>query len=115
MTYEQYKQTISRAKYALTFGEGLDGYFIEPVFSGAISFSVYRPEFFTKEFQQLRTVYCNYDVLTAKICDDFRYFDSSKTFDAYQQQEFDLCAKEYNHSNYVKNLELFYQRKYTFG
>lgn len=115
LTYEQYKQTISRAKWALTFGEGLDGYFVEPVFSGAISFSVYRPEFFTKEFQQMRTVYSSYDVLAKKICGDFRYFDSSKTFIVYQQQQFDLCAKEYNHANYVKNLELFYKGKYTFG
>ena len=115
LTYEQYKQTISKAKWALTFGEGLDGYFVESVFSGAISFSVYRPEFFTKDFQQLRTVYCSYDVLAAKICDDFRHFGNSKTFNDYQQQQFDLCAKEYKHANYVKNLELFYQRKYTFG
>jgi hypothetical protein len=115
MTYEQYKQTILRAKYALTFGEGLDGYFVEPVFSGAISFSIYRPEFFTKEFQPLRTVYSNYDVLAKNICSDFKYFDNPEAFNAFQEQEFDLCAKEYNHVNYVKNLELFYKSKYTFG
>src|SRR5271157_4218138 len=36
MTYQEYKAIISQAKWALTFGEGLDGYFIEPIFSGSI-------------------------------------------------------------------------------
>jgi len=45
LTYDQYKSLVSRAKWALTFGEGLDGYFIEPVFSGAIAFAVYNEQF----------------------------------------------------------------------
>jgi hypothetical protein len=115
LTYEEYKETISNAKWALTFGEGLDGYFVEPVFSGAISFSVYKPEFFTKEFQPLRTIYANYDVLKEKICSDIRQFDNPVEYDLYQRRQFELCSKEYNYTNYVKNLELFYKGKYTFN
>jgi len=115
MTYETYKETISNAKWALTFGEGLDGYFVEPVFSGAISFSVYKPEFFTKEFQHLRTIYANYDVLKEKICSDIRQLDNQVEYDLYQRQQFELCATEYNYATYVKNLELFYKGKYTFN
>ena len=115
LTYEEYKETISNAKWALTFGEGLDGYFVEPVFSGAISFSVYKPGFFTKEFQPLRTIYANYDVLKEKICSDIRQLDNQVEYDLYQKQQFDLCAKEYNYANYIKNLVLFYKGKYTFN
>ncbi len=115
LTYEEYKETISYAKWALTFGEGLDGYFVEPVFSGAISFSVYRPEFFTKEFQLLPTVYASYDALKEKICSDIRILDDPVKYDVYQRQQFELCANEYNHANYVRNLELFYRGKYTFA
>jgi hypothetical protein len=115
LTYEEYKETISNAKWALTFGEGLDGYFVEPVFSGAISFSVYKPEFFTKEFQPLRTIYANYDVLKEKICSDIRQLDNPVEYDLYQRRQFELCSKEYNYTNYVKNLELFYKGKYTFN
>jgi hypothetical protein len=114
MTYDQYKQTISSAKWALTFGEGLDGYFVEPVFSGAISFSVYRKEYFTKEFQPLRTVYPSYDLLKEKICADIRELDNPAEYQPYQQKQYQLCAKEYNHANYIKNLELFYEGKYTY-
>jgi hypothetical protein len=115
LTYEQYKQTISNAKWALTFGEGLDGYFVESVFSGAISFSVYKPEYFTKEFHALRTIYADYDVLKEKICSDIRKLDDATEFNSYQEQQFELCSKEYNYANYVKNLELFYKRRYTYN
>jgi hypothetical protein len=115
MTYEQYKQTISRAKWALTFGEGLDGYFVESVFSGAISFSVYKPEYFTQAFRPLRTIYADYDILKEKICSDIMKLDDSAEYELYQRQQFELCAIEYNHVNYVRNLELFYRRKYTYS
>lgn len=114
LTYEEYKETISYAKWALTFGEGLDGYFVEPVFSGAISFSVYRSEFFTEEFQLLRTVYVSYDALKEKICSDIRELDDATKYEVYQRQQFELCANEYNHANYVRNLELFYRGKFTY-
>ena len=47
MKYDAYKDYASRSKFALTFGEGLDGYFTETVFSGGISFAVYNNTFFT--------------------------------------------------------------------
>lgn len=40
LSYEAYKTLVSRAKWSLTFGEGLDGYFVETVFSGGNSFAV---------------------------------------------------------------------------
>ena len=67
LTYEQYKELISRARWSLTFGEGLDGYFIEPVFSGSVSFAVYNEEFFTQDFKPLSTVYSSYEELLKRI------------------------------------------------
>src|SRR6185295_13143176 len=51
MTYTQYKQVISEAKFSMTFGEGLDGYFAEPVFSGGIGCAVYNERFFNAEYR----------------------------------------------------------------
>ena len=114
LKYEEYKELISRAKWALTFGEGLDGYFVESVFSGGISFSVYNPRFFTKDFRPLRTVYDNYDLLAARICSDIQKLDSEPAYATYQQQQYDLCNKYYSHEQYAKNLQLFYEGKYTY-
>jgi hypothetical protein len=115
LTYEEYKKVISRAKWALTFGEGLDNYFIETIFSGGISFSVYNSAFFTEDFKFLRTVYDNYDVLIKKICSDIKDLDNETAYANYQKEQYDLCSAHYKYEEYIKNLELFYEGKYTYG
>jgi hypothetical protein len=114
LTYEEYKVVIEKAKWALTFGEGLDGYFVETIFSGGISFSVYNKEYFTEEFGSLHTVYDNYDVLVGKICSDIRGLDQKSAYSAYQDEQYALCSRYYNNSDYYRNLELFYNESYTY-
>lgn len=115
LTYEEYKETISKAKWALTFGEGLDGYFVETIFSGGVSFSVYNTLFFTKDFKSLRTIYENYDILIKKICSDLKDLNNEMVYTKYQKKQYDLCSKHYKYKEYIKNLELFYKGKYTYG
>jgi len=114
LAYEDYKKVISQAKWALTFGEGLDGYFVETIFSGGISFAVYNPDFFTEDFRSLRTVYENYDSLMKNICLDIKELDNSERYAAYQAEQYNLCKKYYNYRIYIKNLELFYKGEYTY-
>jgi hypothetical protein len=114
LTYNAYKQLISQAKWALTFGEGLDGYFVEAVFSGGISFSVYNQRFFTEDFKSLRTIYENYDALAARICSDIEDLDDEMDYTNYQLKEYNLCRKYFNHEEYVRNIKLFYEKKYTY-
>ena len=115
MTYEDYKETISRAKWALTFGEGLDGYFVETIFSGGIAFSVYNRKFFPEDFVSLRTVYGSYELLIQNIHKDISELDGEKAYVDYQNRQFSLCSKLYDYKNYLKNLESFYRGKYTFN
>lgn len=110
LTYEEYKKTISQAKWALTFGEGLDGYFVETVFSGGISFAVYNDNFFTGEFKNLRTVYPSFDTLIAKICKDIRNLDNESAYAEYQKEQYNLCSRYYNYNQYIDNLSSFYLR-----
>lgn len=114
LTYEKYKKIIARAKWALTFGEGLDGYFIEPIFSGAISFSVYNSNFFTKDFKLLRTVYDSYNTLLQNICADIKHFDDKIVFTNYQDEQYTVCCNHYSYPQYIRNLELYYQGDYTY-
>lgn len=114
LTYEEYKNVISRAKWALTFGEGLDGYFVETIFSGGISFSVYNRKFFTNDFQSLRTVYDNYDLLMEKICSDIEKLDNKITYTDYQGKQYTVCCNHFNYLEYIKNIKLFYEGRYTY-
>ena len=115
LTYTEYKNLIADAKWSLTFGEGLDGYFIEPVFSGAVSFAVYNEDFFTKDFEQLETVYASASKLQSQISIAIKALDHEHVFSAYQQQQFDLCARYYSMEQYRKNIAAFYKNEFTFA
>jgi hypothetical protein len=114
LTYEQYKNTIVRAKWALTFGEGLDGYIIEPIFSGAIGFAVYDENFFTEDFKNFPTIYPSYQEMLSLIARDIGAMDHEEIYKTEQQKQFDLCAKYYSYDQYRKNILDFYSGAYTF-
>ncbi len=109
MSYQKYKEIISRAKWSVTFGEGLDGYFIEPIFSGAISFSVYNKDFFTSDFENLPTIYTNYEQMIATISKDICKYDQAEEYRRCNDRLFNVCEKHYNHSTYLKNIQQFYE------
>jgi hypothetical protein len=113
-TYEQYKELISKAKWSLTFGEGLDGYFVEPIFSGSISFAIYNEDFFTPDFAEMQTVYHSFEDLLENIANDILRLDNSAAFENYQKRQYDLCAKHYNQQVYRQNISEFYRGNYTF-
>lgn len=115
ITYEQYKETIANAKWTLTFGEGLDGYLIEPIFSGAIAFAVYNSDFFTADFGTLSTIYDSMDVLKEKITLDLLGFDNESSFVDYQNTQFKLCASYYSQEEYKRNISAFYRKEYTYA
>ena len=115
LTYEEYKELISIAKWSITFGEGLDGYFIEPVFSGTISFSVYNEDFFTYDFKSLSTIYSNYGELTKNICKDIIKNDNKEAYTQVNKEIFELCHKHYKYNEYLENLKRFYKGNYDFN
>ena len=114
LTHQDFKEKISNAKWALTFGEGLDGYILEPIFSGAIGFAVYNEDFFTEDFKEMDGIYQNYEMMATRLMDDIRQWGSPSEFTAIQQRQFDICAKHYNSREYTENIRKFYEGDYTF-
>jgi hypothetical protein len=110
--YEKYRKIVYQAKWALSFGEGLDGYFLETIFSGGISFAVYNKQFFTEDFKSLTTVYADYSELKNRVCTDLKDLDSEYIFNHYQTMQHEVCSKYYNYNKYVENLKSFYKTLY---
>ena len=115
LKYEDYKEIIKRSKWSITFGEGLDFYFIEPVFSGAISFAIYNEAFFTEDFKTIKGIYSDYDSLRKKIVSDIKELDDPINYKKYQQEQFNLCALYYSKQQYTKNIAAFYNKEYTYA
>ena len=103
-----------RAKWSLTFGEGLDSYFSDPVFSGGVSFAVFNERFFTPEFANLQTVYPSWDVLMEKITTDMRRLDEPVIYKKCWKQAWDILNELYSTERFRENLRAFYRGEYTF-
>jgi hypothetical protein len=114
MSYEEYKALILEAKWSLTFGEGLDGYFVEPIFSGGNSFAVFNDRFFTPAFAELETVYPSWEVLQQQMPLDLDRLDEPVAYEKNWRQGYDLLAGLYSTDQFRRNLRAFYRGEYTF-
>lgn len=114
LSYEEYKDLIRRAKWSLTFGEGLDGYFAEPVFSGSVAFAVFNDRFFTPPFARLETVYPSWEVLMERMVGDLQRFDEPEAYNRCWRQAYDLLSGLYSTDRFRENLRMFYRGEYTF-
>lgn len=110
MTYQQYKETILRAKFSFTFGEGLDNYFVETVFSGGIGMAFYNDQFFTPDYRELPGVFSkpgeNLNVITGFMA----AVDNAETYDKIAATQRSLLAKKYVRAEYLENIRTFYER-----
>lgn len=77
MKLEDYKRLISKAMFTITFGEGYDGYFIEPALSGSISFAVYNNIYFPENMNKLDTLYSSWQDLKEKIVEDIKKYSTN--------------------------------------
>ncbi|WP_395067673.1 rhamnan synthesis F family protein [Paraburkholderia silvatlantica] len=78
MTLEEYKRLISLARFTITFGEGFDGYYLEPFLSDSNAFAVYNNTFFPQEFATAPTIYQNWRELAKNIVGDIRRLESDR-------------------------------------
>ena len=114
LSYEEFKALVFEAKWALTFGEGLDGYFSHTIFSGGNAFAVFNDRFFTPGFAALETVYPSWEILMEKITIDLQRLDDPVAYDRCWRQAYDLLAPLYSTDHFREALHAFYRGEYTF-
>lgn len=115
LSYEEYKALIKKSKYLITFGEGFDGYLIEGIFSGSITFAVYNDTFFaSKEFLQYENIYRSYDDMSSRIINDIKVLDNEERYKTINQKNYTTLSEIYDRSIYLKNLKNFYSNDFTY-
>ncbi len=115
LKYDDYKALVSDAKFMITLGEGLDGYYTENVMCGGVSFAVYNTDFFTPEYDNLQTVYKNIDQLFERINIDIQDFNTNPdAFKAYNAVQKEIIEREYSYEKYQKRVEDFILGNYDF-
>jgi hypothetical protein len=104
----------SRAKWSLTFGEGLDGYFVETAYTGGVPFAVFNSRFFTAPFANLENVYDSWDSLVEHIATDMERLDVPTAYKECWQKTYGLLGEIYSVKQFRENLRMFYRGQYTF-
>lgn len=113
LTYRDYKAAIASARHTLTFGEGLDGYFVESIFSGAVAIAVYNDRFFTPEFADCPGVFPDWDALMRDLPDFLQAMRDPERFAAVQARQFALVDAIYDGERYSGRLEALYREHHT--
>lgn len=113
MSYGEYKEIIAKAKWSITFGEGLDGYFIEPIFCGALSFAIYNDDFFTEEFSAIPNVFPTGEALFEQFS---QLVDScgEESYSALNKINYQLLEKLYSADTYRANIRNYYDARFDF-
>jgi hypothetical protein len=111
--FKEYLKLAQVAKWSLTFGEGLDDYFIGLFFRGGVGFAVYNDEFFTKEFKRLRTVYADWKTLAGAIVGEIKDLDSKQAMESYSAEVRGLLTQIWSRDKTKAALEKYYQGKFT--
>jgi hypothetical protein len=114
LPFEKWCQVRQRAKWSLTFGEGLDGFFVETIFSGGVSFAVFNERFFTPAFAELENVYPSWTALAENIVDDLRRLDEPTAYDNCWRRVFEVVSDKLDTERFRENLRMFYRGEYTF-
>jgi hypothetical protein len=114
MRYESYRSLIAKAKWSLTFGEGLDGYFAEMAWTGGIPFAVYNDRFFMPQFRELPTVYDTWDELQTWIVGDILKLDHDELYHGAGEPIRQALNELYSCEKYRQNIRLFYNEEYNF-
>jgi len=113
LRFEEYLKLEEVAKWSLTFGEGLDGYFAGVVLRGGVGFAVFNETFFPEEYRSLQTVYPDYPTLLRRIWEDMRSLDNKESLEAYSAKVRSLLAENWGPQKTRAALAAFYREEYT--
>lgn len=116
MTFVQYLDLVSRAMFVMSFGEGFDGYFIQPFQTGTVGVAAYLPRFFPSEdWLRLDNVYSSYEEMANKFPGDVRRWESDKAaYDGLISRFREMDAKLYFDEALEDNMARFYRGEYDF-
>ena len=114
LKYEKYIELERAAKWSLTFGEGLDGYFYGPVLRGGVAFAVRNGTFDLPGLEDLKTVYQSYEIMAEHIAADIRALDNTEAYEAYNEIVRSPLAHVLGRDRTADTLAAFYRNELSF-
>ena len=113
LKYEQYLELERAAKWSITFGEGLDGYFYGPMLRGGVAFAVRNATFDLPGLEEKTTIYPSYEVMANRIVEDIKALDSKVVYEAYNKSVRGPLKNEFGRDRTTQALAAFYRGEWT--
>lgn len=116
ISFNEFVELISKSLFTLTFGEGFDGYFIQPAILGSLGFAVYNDDFFPDEsWKSLINVFDSYEEMAQNLVQVVRTLEKDKE----KYLELSKLNKSkhdelYSTEKYKERLRNFYNKNYDF-
>jgi hypothetical protein len=107
--YRRYREIAKEAKFAFTFGEGLDNYFVETIFFGGIAMAIFNSRFFTNEYRGLDGVFPDAERAIMHVADFIRAADNGVSYQTIASRQHNVLAKNYIQAEYLQNIKDFYE------
>jgi len=114
MSYDEYRKTISRAKWTLTFGEGWDCYYIQPYFSRSIGFTVFNKAFCPEYMRDIPTVFPDYETLPERMTEFIKAYDKEELYSEILEEIRNMLFPPVPNAVPRDALLEFYKGNYTF-
>lgn len=115
LMFDEYLELIKRAKWCMTFGEGLDGYFSEPYQMGGISFAVWNDEYFTERYRALPTVLSDENDALQALIPLIRKLDNKEDYESTSAMVRKVHGEEYATKRTSEDqLRDFFLKRYDF-
>lgn len=114
LTYDEYKELVGRSKFMITFGEGLDGYLLETILSGGVSFAVYNNKFFTKDYLDIPTLFESADELFTGLVNYIAKIDNEEQFEKINAISREVIEREYSYGKYQNRVKNYILGNYDF-
>jgi hypothetical protein len=112
---DDYFALMREARFAISFGEGFDGYFVETFLSGGIAFAVANETFFPEEFRNGPTVFPSWGELERRIVSEIRILErDSKRYGEVRDAAVRLIRGRYGREKSMSDLRDFYERRFLF-
>lgn len=116
MSFDEYMDLIAKSYFTITFGEGMDGYFLQPVSVGSIGLAVYNERFFPDEsWKEFDNVFATREEIIENItvyCKNL-YTNKNKYYSVIHELV-EKCHQIYSFNNYKDNLKQLYSKNYNF-
>jgi hypothetical protein len=114
ITYDQFMDLATRCCFSITFGEGFDGYLVQPMHQQGIAFAVYNKNFFPSEdFLNFYNIFPSGDAMISGIVDKIRTLENdAELYRKTNRATMSIYESLYTKQDYLNRIERLIHRDF---